>query len=250
MSQSGHRQHKEKRSAMNGPEQDDEATRQSVLNRLKILDTLPESVYDDITFLAARIADTPIALMTLIDTNRQWFKSRVGVNITETPRDQAFCAHAIRAPHELMVVQDATADARFADNPLVTGAPEIRFYAGAPLVYTDGTALGTLCVIDNKPRTLTELQEQALRVLARQVVTQLELREAVAHVKQLQGMLPMCAHCKRVRDDTGFWETVEKYINANSDAIITHGICPDCMKSEFPEAAARLKSRDNSDESH
>lgn len=226
---------------MKAEEPENEKQRLKKLRCLDILDTFPEQVYDDITFLAARIADTPIALISLIDCERQWFKSRVGLDATETHRDHAFCAHAIRAPHELLLVTDATQDPRFVDNPLVTDAPGIRFYAGAPLLCSDGTALGTLCVIDQKPRTLTELQENALRVLARQVVAQIELREALSRVDRLHGMLPMCAHCKKVRDDAGYWEEVSTYIGDHSDAVVTHGICPDCLQSAFPEAAEELK---------
>lgn len=226
---------------MKAPEPENEQQRLEKLQSLNILDTLPEETYDDITYLAAQLTETPISLITLVDTNRQWFKSRYGLDVTETHRDMAFCAHAIREPEELLIVPDATADDRFSDNPLVTGPPDIRFYAGAPLVCSDGSALGTLCVIDNEPKKITGLQAHSLRVLARQVVAQMELREALAQVKQLRGMLPMCAHCKKVRDDEGFWETVENYIHDHSDAMVTHGICPECMETEFPEIAAKLK---------
>lgn len=224
-----------------------ERARLRKLRVLDILDTFPEEAYDDITFLAARLAETPIALITLIDTDRQWFKSKVGINISETPRDQSFCARAIRAPHELMVVGNAAEDSRFNDNPLVLGPPFIRFYAGAPLLCSDGTALGALCVIDTRPRTLSELQERALRVLARQVVTQIELREALADNKRLRGLIPMCSHCRKVRDDTGFWDQVEHYIMQHSDATVSHGICPACFEKHYPEEFARLHPPDPGD---
>ena len=152
-----------------------ERKRLTVLWQYDVLDTVPEEVFDELTELAARICEAPTALISLVDENRQWFKSRVGVTVKETSRDVSFCAHAIR--HDgLFVVPDATKDDRFASNPLVISDPKIRFYAGAPLISPDGFALGTLCVIDKVPRILRSEQQQALRVLARHVMTQLELR--------------------------------------------------------------------------
>jgi two-component system, cell cycle sensor histidine kinase and response regulator CckA len=158
-----------------------EAKRLKVLWQYDVLDTVPEEVFDDLTELAARICEAPIALISLVDENRQWFKSKVGISVNETSRDISFCAHAIKQ-HELFIIPDATQDLRFAKNPLVTSDPKIRFYAGAPLITPDGHALGTLCVIDKVPRELRPEQKQALRVLARHVMTQLELRR---HAKEL-----------------------------------------------------------------
>ncbi len=156
-----------------------EPGRLAELRALDVLDTLPEQGYDDITFLASQICATPIALVSLIDDDRQWFKSRVGLETEETHRDLAFCAHAILEPEDVLVVPDAARDERFAANPLVTGDPNIRFYAGAPLMSSSGNALGTLCVIDRVPRELTEDQQTALRALSRQVMAQLDLRRLV-----------------------------------------------------------------------
>jgi len=152
-----------------------EGQRIKVLWQYEVLDTVPEAVFEELTQLAALICGAPIALISLVDEDRQWFKSKVGLTLSETSRDISMCAHAI-LQGDLLIVPDATLDKRFKDNPLVVSTPKIRFYAGAPLVSPAGYALGTLCVIDQVPRNLTDDQKQALRLLARHVMTQLELR--------------------------------------------------------------------------
>lgn len=154
---------------------ENERKRLKVLWQYEVLDTVPEAIFDDLTELAAGICEAPIALISLVDEKRQWFKSKFGTTLNETSRDVSFCAHAIQQP-DLFIVPDATQDARFAQNPLVTSDPKIRFYAGAPLITPDGYALGTLCVIDKVPRELRAEQKQAMRILARHIVSQLELR--------------------------------------------------------------------------
>ena len=155
-----------------------ESQRLKALHDYGILDTPSEREFDDITALAAEICETPIALISLVDETRQWFKSKVGLTTPETSREEAFCGHALTG-NKLLQVPDAQLDQRFADNPLVTGDPKIRFYAGAPLVTPGGETLGTLCVIDRVPRQLTDRQQRALRVLSQHVMAQMQLRRQV-----------------------------------------------------------------------
>jgi diguanylate cyclase (GGDEF)-like protein/PAS domain S-box-containing protein len=166
----------------------DEADRLAALRRYEILDTLPEQVFDDLALLAAHVCGAPIALVTLVDEDRQWFKSKIGLTAAETSRDVAFCAHAIHGP-EPFIVRDALEDERFADNPLVTADPNIRFYAGSPLITSEGHALGTLCVIDRAPRELEAEQVEALRALSRQVMTQIEVRRQSARLAEINEEL-------------------------------------------------------------
>ena len=173
---------------MTAPVPPNENERLRALYECDILDTAPEEVFDDITRLAAQICDTPIAAVSLIDEERQWFKSSVGLSGGETPRAAAFCAYTILQT-ELLVVPDAQADPRFADNPQVTGPPFIRFYAGAPLISDEGQALGSLCVIDRTPRTLTPDQETTLRLLARQVCSHLRAARRAAERERAEAAL-------------------------------------------------------------
>jgi GAF domain-containing protein len=227
---------------MKAPLPENEVQRLAALRDYHILDTAAEQAYDDITALAAYVCDVPIAMISLVDESRQWFKSKLGLNQQETPRDVAFCAHAI-LQSEPLIVRDALKDARFANSALVTRAPYIRFYAGFPLASPEGFNLGTLCAIDRKPRQLSAEQKTAMQALSRQVMALLELRRVSAHmaealekVKTLHNLLPICAWCKRIRDDQGYWSQVEAYMHAHTGANFTHGICPDCLKKQRPQA--------------
>jgi GAF domain-containing protein len=153
------------------------------LQKYAILDTEPEQAFDDLTLLASYVCKTPIALISLVDEDRQWFKSRVGLDVPQTPRDIAFCSTAIQQS-DVMVVPDTLQDERFRDNPLVVSEPRIRFYAGAPLINEDGYALGTLCVVDRTPRDFGSDQKEALRALSRLVLAQLELRRNLRLLKE------------------------------------------------------------------
>jgi anti-sigma regulatory factor (Ser/Thr protein kinase) len=179
-----------------------EDARLQALRKYQILDTEPEIAFDDLALLASHICETPMAAISLVDEDRQWFKARIGFTAVETPRSISFCTHAIQQ-RDIFVVPDALDDERLRHNPQVAGDPHIRFYAGAPLLTREGHALGTLCVVDNKPRKLTETQLEALAALCRQVEAQLELRRrlielraANGHLHKLMGMMPFCSTCE------------------------------------------------------
>ena len=179
----------------------DESERLAELAASDVLETAPEEAFDSLARLAAFICGTPISLVSLIDAERQWFKARVGLDVAETPRDISFCAHAIVNPDQLFVVTDASKDKRFRANPLVTGDPKIRFYAGMPLKTGEGSAVGTLCVIDRVPRDLTVMQREALVTLSNAVVAQLNLRRRLSRHEQYYSMLAhVSAMIARVTD--------------------------------------------------
>lgn len=195
---------------------ENEVQRLAALREYQLLDTLPEKDFDEIVALASAICETPISLITLVDDNRQWFKSRLGLEEPQTDRDSAFCAHAIH-DENVMVVPDATKDERFFDNPLVIGHPDIRFYAGMPLINPQGFKLGTLCVIDRKPKHLTEGQLFSLKVLSKQVTKQMELRKKMKDLEKLNDtnhkLLSIISHDLKSPFATlyGLLELVENY---------------------------------------
>jgi GAF domain-containing protein len=253
------------------PTPENEAERLNTLRGYEILDTRPEDRFDELTRLAALICSTPIAVVSLVDENRQWFKSKLGVAMSQTPREHAFCAHAIMS-QDLFVVTDASQDPRFATNPLVLGEPHIRLYVGAPLTAPNGHNLGALCVIDRKPRRLSRKQLESLRLLGRQVMAQVtlgknlqdlkialkardeleddmtkliqELQAAKTKIQTLEGMVPMCAWCKRVRDDRGYWEQVEAYVAKSTGIYTTSSICPECLQKHFGDLGKDDKKPD------
>ncbi len=209
----------------------DEEKRLNALKKYHILDTETEQEYEELVKLASELCEVPISLITLIDSNRQWFKARLGLDLPETPRTVAFCAHAI-LNDTLMTVEDATHDERFSDNPLVTAEPDIRFYAGMPLITPDGYKLGTLCVIDRKPRKLSSLQKRGLEVLANQVVKLLELRlknRELSELVQLQSkMLSVISH--DVRGPLNSLQVLLEFIGSESNPEEIKEVLEDALK--------------------
>ncbi len=215
---------------MKAPIPENEAERLKALKRYEILDTGPEQNFDDITLLASQICEAPIAMISLVDENRQWFKSRIGMTQSEMSRDIAFCAHGILQP-DWFEIEDTLADERFATNPLVTDNPKIRFYAGAPLIARDGHAVGMLCVNDQAPRKLSPKQKLALQALSRQVVAQLELRQSMTELhwksvfleaqanSSLDGILVVDQHGKKILQNERFNEVwkVPRHIAEEAD---------------------------------
>jgi len=226
-----------------------ETARLEALRRYEVLDTPAEPEFDELTALASYICGTPVAFMSLVDERRQWFKSRVGSDVAETPREVAFCAHTV-ALADLLVVPDALEDERFRDNPLVTGGPGIRFYAGAPLVTPGGHALGSLCVVDQIPHELSPHQKQALRVLANQVVHQLELRDTLRRLREALVSRD-CASAALRENELRFFQYLEAlpvgvfvidaagkpmYGNRACENILGKGIRPDASTGKLAES--------------
>ncbi|MDP2315506.1 MAG: PAS domain S-box protein [Pseudomonadota bacterium] len=209
-----------------------EAERLEALASYQVLDTPPEPAFDDLTWLASHICSTPTAMLTLVDEKRQWFKSRLGLTARETHRDLSFCAHSILR-RGVMVVPDTWEDPRFADNPLVTGPPYIRFYAGVALVDGDGFALGTVAVVDYVPRLLDEQQQEALEALGRQAVAQLELRRRVARQQ---------AHT----DKSGSVERLRLMIDTDPDCVCV--VSPEGRLVEVNPAGVAMCEADSVDE--
>ena len=208
-----------------------EKTRQSAVEIFKVLDDSYQSEFDDITKLISLICEVPITAVSILDGDRQWFKSRVGLEVEETPREWAFCDHAIRS-EGLLIVEDARQDSRFVSNPLVMGEPHIRFYAGAPIV-VENQPLGTLCVIDQIPRTLSENQVTALLTLRDSAARLIENNRALQLLETFHQLVPLCAWCNdavRVGDEVdGDWLSLRDYLHSRGE--VTHGICESCRNN-------------------
>lgn len=210
-----------------------ETARIQLLHSLGIMDTPRERNFDDVAELAKTICAVPIAVVTMIDVERQWFKSCLGLGGNETPRDVAFCAHAILQPDELLVIEDATLDPRFSDNPLVTGEPHIRFYAGAPLEVEPGLAMGTLCVVDYVPRQLTHEQKESLRLLGNQVVQLLQLHRRTEELRAQADQFQMLSNSAPIL--IGQLDNQLRYVFCNHKYHKWFGFDPGAMIGKTPE---------------
>ncbi|MDX1972124.1 MAG: GAF domain-containing protein [Candidatus Sumerlaeia bacterium] len=220
-------------------ERDGEYARLDALKAFRILDTEEDKLFDNITTLAAELCETPIALISLVDEERQWFKSRKGLTVCETAREYAFCRYTILSD-EVLVIRDATLDVRTRNNPLVLGEPNIRFYAGAPLITHDGFSLGSLCVIDQKPRDISSFQLSSLKRLAEHVIFLMERRktlrqlmDVVAQSSKNPRIVTVCGFCKSVKQSNGNWMKLEE--PHGEDLTLSHGICPSCYLEYFSE---------------
>jgi CheY-like chemotaxis protein len=227
-----------------------EEKRHKALHEYEILDTLPEKDFDDITRIASEICQTPISLITLLDGNRQWFKSKQGLKTPETPIEFSFCAHSIATPNDAMIIPNSLEDERFKYNPLVTGDPYVIFYAGIPLINPEGIPLGSLCVIDNKPGNLSEPQINSLKALANQVVCQLELRKKVRQLKEAETEIKKANEAaleeKRLRIEQFSFTTSHELRHEFSKILSSIHVSKICDQSEEELKTAILQIEDAS----
>ncbi len=227
---------------MRAPLPANEAERLELLHSLALLDTPAEQDFDDLTLIATQVCQVPVVAMTLIDTDRQWFKSSVGFSMSEIPRDIAFCSHTLLSPHQLTLVQDARLDARFADNPLVTGPPGVRFYAGAPLSTPEGLVLGTLCLMDVVPRSLSLEQQEILQALARQMMQQIRLRRILMDLDRTSRQRQAIADSVPVL--IGLLDAQGRYCFCNSKFRDWLGLEPGDLLGKTPAEALPAELRD------
>ncbi len=219
-------------------------SRLEALKKYRILDSEAEEQFNALVGLAAAICETPIALISLLDETRQWFKAKLGIDVAETPLDQAICAHSVRSEKDIFVVNEASKDPLFRNNPLVVEAPHIEFYAGAVLTTSDNQRLGTLCVIDTVPRRLSERQLECLKLISEQVMYLMELRRSslelldkLEDLKILEGQWKVCMYCRRVEDEHGNWSQFESLFRRRTHAEFSHGICQSCFNVRMKDDA-------------
>ncbi len=209
-----------------------ENERLQALSSYKILDTPPEDRFDDLTRLAAAVFNVPISLVTLVDEDRQWFKSRHGIDSEQTPRERGFCARTIESD-EVFIIPDTHAETQYRDHPLVVSDPFIRFYAGAPLIVADGSRLGSLCVIDRVPRSPDDERLKLLKIIRDAVVAQLELRRLKAVSLERGHVLTACAWCEKIKP-TDTDKAADAWLSpthvVQQQNMISHGICPSCRE--------------------
>lgn len=211
-----------------------ERKRLHVLELYDIMDSTARETLDGLVRLAARICGTEMSLISMVGEEQQEFRAAYGTDLEQTPREHSFCQHLLGS-RDVMTIDDAREAALFRDNPLVTGEPHIRFYAGAPLEVEPGIVLGTLCVLDTSPKTLDAGQRESLEVLRDCVVTQLRYQRARAEMHALEHVMPFCAWCRRIRvearDGNIEWKSTEDFVQEREP--VTHGICPDCAEQQL-----------------
>lgn len=220
--------------------------RVDALTEYAILDSDPEPRFDALTKILSLALDLPVAVISLVDADREWTKAAYGVAPASLPTEPGFAAEAITSGG-LSVIEDVAADPRFAAHPLVTGPRQLRFFVGAPLEIECGHRIGSLWALGPEPRTLLPRETELLRTLAQQVVEMLELRrteaqleDAVQRIRTLASLIPICSHCRKVRDDENHWSTLERLVQAKTGSRFTHGICPECVREHYPDAADEL----------
>jgi GAF domain-containing protein len=219
------------------------------LHEYAMLDSDPEPRFDAITKILSLALELPVVLISLVHADREWVKVAYGVEPDAVLGELAslgFGAEVIGSA-DLLVVEDAAADPRFAAHPLVTGPQQLRFFVGAPLEIQGGHRIGSLCALGPTPRTLAPREAELVRMLALQVVEMLALRRTEAElegarqrIRTLATLIPICSHCRKVRDDENHWSTLERLVQAKTGSRFTHGICPECVREHYPDAADEL----------
>lgn len=207
-------------------------TRPEQLKRHELVETRVKTFYDDFTYLASKICKTPIAIISLVGSKKQWFTAGNGLNFNETSPDSTPCRHTI-LEDETLIIPDTAKDERFLDNDLIFNDSKIRFYAGTPLIDSERYSLGTLCVMDYLPRQLEDYQIKSLEILGRQISLQIELIGGAEEKEFMKKLLPICSYCKQVSDEEKKWHEIDNHLSKNTNLRFTHSVCPSCHEEKI-----------------